>query len=479
MRAIDGSIWAGTRATKHHLRTMFQDCQHGSEMQCSTFLLNVWETAIKEGHLCEELIIRTDNTAKETKNNIMMHMLIWLLCVLPAETPLKSILLGFLIVGHTHNKVDRMFSRFKVAVSGHDFFTPEEMIKTVVAGMPGWDISHSHLTRVWAWKGLEKLQITPFVGFRLVHCMNIFRKPTGIWVKWKQYLTCETWSKPVLVVPADRVHLIAAWRPKRVPQDLFAKKALLQWLDRFEVALSLENERRADLHRLRSIVLRQNPLYTTGPSIDQIIADLSCLRGVGDKRVAEAPMPEDQLVTFFSGSDIPPLPVDSLIRLPKAPAMPGRDSVPDVIGPGSMLIVSADHCPTKVGGTTLLFSVALIVEDVHDGDELLVSWYVPGFVPEASMKSGPKKKVVDLFGEWTKYEQLSAEAANKVELSPVLIVTNAILLYNFAFADRMIPYAVFDQLRSRHGIDVTSLSVSLTRNGNLYRAAVLLSGTGD
>jgi len=484
MCAINGSIWAGTRrASKHHLRTMFQDCQHGSEMQCSTFLLNVWETAMKEGHLCEELIIHTDNTAKETKNNIMMHMLIWLLCVLPAETPLKSILLGFLIVGHTHNKVDRMFSRFKVAVSGHDFFTPEEMIKTVMAGMPGWDISHSHLTRVWAWKGLDTLKITPFVGFRLVHCMNIVRKPTGIWVRWKQYLTCETWSKPVLVVSPDMVRLIAAWRPARVPQR-FKQEPLANmqsWMDKFEVALtdgSRElNERRTDLHRLRNIIKQENPAYTTGPSVDEIITDLSSLRGVGEKRVAEAPMPEDQLVTFFSGSDIPPLPVDSLIRLPKAPAMPGRNSVPDVMGPGSMLIVSADHCPTKVGGTTLLFSVAVVVEDVRDGDELLVSWYVPGFVPEASMKSGPKKKVVDLFGEWTKYEQLSNDAANKVDLSPVLIVGKAVLLYNFIFADRVIPYAVHDQLRNRHGIDVTALSVSLTHHGNLYRAAVLLSGS--
>ena len=289
----------------------------------------------------------------------------------------------------------------------------------------------------------------------------------------------------MLIVPADRVRVIADWRPAQVPQYLELKAQLIARLDKLEVALtdgSRElNERRADLHRLRSIVLRENPAYTTGPSVDRIIADLSCLRGVGHKRVAESAMPEDQLVSFFSGTDIPQLPVDSLIKLPNAPAMPGRESVPDVIGPGSMLIVSADRCPTKVGETTLLFSVALIVEDVPSGsaDELLVSWYVPCFSAEASMKAGKKKKVVDIFGEWTKYEQLSIEAANNVEVSPVLIMPNAILLYNFAFDDRLIPYAVFDHLRTRHGIDVTSLSVSLTPNGNLYRAVVLLSGTGE
>ena len=486
MCAINGSIWAGTEHTKHHLRTMFPDTPHGSEMQCSTFLLNLWEAAMKEGHLCEEMIINADNTAKETKNNTMMWMLIWLLCVLPAHSPLLSFLLCFLIVGHTHNKVDRMFSRLKVALSGHDFFTPEQLMQTVIAGMPGWDISHSHLTRVWAWKDLKELQITPFVGFRLVHCMHIFRKPTGIWVKWKQYLTCEKWSKPVLIVPADRVRVIAEWRPAQVPQDLEGKALLIKWLDKLEVALidgSQElNERRGDLQRLRSIVLRENPAYTTGPSVDSIIADLSHLPGVAHKRdVAESAMPEDQLISFFSGADIPQLPVDSLIKVPNAPAMPGREPVPDVIGPGSMLIVSSTMYPTKVGETTLLFSVALMVEDVPNGsaDELLVSWYVPSFSAEASMKAGKKKQIVDIFGEWTRYEQLSIEGAKNIEVSPVLIAPNAILLYNFDFADRLIPYDVFDHLRTRHGIDVTSLSVSLTAKGNLYRAAVLLSGTGE
>ena len=110
---------------------------------------------------------------------------------------------------------------------------------------------------------------------------------------------------------------------------------------------------------------------------------------------------------------------------------------------------------------------------------MLVSWYVPSFSAEASMKAGKKKQIVDIFGEWTRYEQLSIEGANNIEVSPVLIAPNAILLYNFDFADRLIPYDVFDHLRTRHAIDVTSLSVSLTAKGNLYRAAVLLSGTGE
>ncbi len=235
-----------------------------------------------------------------------------------------------------------------------------------------------------------------------------------------------------MIAPADRMSVIAEWRPTQAPQYLKRKEYMLNWLDKLEVMLAdgsqALNEQRADLHRLRKIILRENPAYTTGPSVDPIIADLSQQRGVGHKRTsAETPMPEDQLVSLFSGADIPQLPVDSLIRMPRAPAMPGREPAPDVIGPGSMLILSSIECPTKMGSTTLLFSVALIVEDVPSGgaDELPVSWFVPCYSPEASMKVGKKKEVVDIFGKWTNYEDLSIEEARNVELSPVLIEINA------------------------------------------------------
>ena len=34
---LSGSMWFGSTQTTHHLRTVFDDCQHGAEMQSSTF----------------------------------------------------------------------------------------------------------------------------------------------------------------------------------------------------------------------------------------------------------------------------------------------------------------------------------------------------------------------------------------------------------------------------------------------------------
>ena len=103
-----GTMWFGTSRMSHHVRTVFDDCQHGAEMQSSSLLFNLHQTAMEEGHLPKHWSIGADNTRKETKNQTTMWMLVWLLCALD-DTPLWIIDVVFLLVGHTHNKLDRFF----------------------------------------------------------------------------------------------------------------------------------------------------------------------------------------------------------------------------------------------------------------------------------------------------------------------------------------------------------------------------------
>ena len=72
---------------------------------------------LSEQHLPTEWVIGADNTAKDTKNKFMCWSLMWLLCV-RSETKLWSVVLTFLLVGHTHDRIDRLFSRVKVALRG-------------------------------------------------------------------------------------------------------------------------------------------------------------------------------------------------------------------------------------------------------------------------------------------------------------------------------------------------------------------------
>ena len=63
--------------------------------------------------------------------------------------------------------------------------------------------------------------------------------------------------------------------------------------------------------------------------------------------------------------------------------------------------------------------------------------------------------------------------------SPVVHLSD-ILECNFDLSsDKTLPYDVFDELRSHHGIDVTGLSVSSTHPGNLYSSYALLGAGCD
>ena len=65
----------------------------------------------------------------------------WLLCVmLMHRLPLHSVCLVFLLVGHTHDHIDRFFSRLRVAIAGRDYYTVAELMKLIVDGLPGFNV---------------------------------------------------------------------------------------------------------------------------------------------------------------------------------------------------------------------------------------------------------------------------------------------------------------------------------------------------
>ena len=110
---LSGSLWTGTKQLTHHVKTIFEDCQHGANMQRTSILENLHTVARLEGHLPEIFHIGADNTPKETKNSTTMAFIIWLLSVL-VHTPLCECQVHFLMVGHTHNEVAPLAVHFRV-----------------------------------------------------------------------------------------------------------------------------------------------------------------------------------------------------------------------------------------------------------------------------------------------------------------------------------------------------------------------------
>ena len=209
-------MWFGSKLTTHHVRTVFNDCAHGSEMQCSAILQNLHEVAVREGHLPQVFVIGADNTRKETRNQYCMWFLAWLLCAL-YETPLRSIEVVFLLVGHTHNKLDRLFSRISVALRGQDYFTVVGMLRKMRERLHYCQLHAGHLAQEWQWKALVEDPLPG--GTRHKHnldCAHAFKLTLdhGICMQWKQWCADQSWSRPVKNIQAHEVARVGNWRPE-------------------------------------------------------------------------------------------------------------------------------------------------------------------------------------------------------------------------------------------------------------------------
>ena len=162
--SLNGAWFFGPRQSPELLvRTMFEDCKHGSNMQASTLLMNLHDRALQEKVLPEEWFINADNTYKETKNNQCMHFMMWLLINLEG-TSLWRVNFVFLLVGHTHNKLYRFFSIVKKALQGHTYFTREDLIRRLHEGIHGLTFDFAHLTDVWNWYAMQKACDMPHIN---------------------------------------------------------------------------------------------------------------------------------------------------------------------------------------------------------------------------------------------------------------------------------------------------------------------------
>lgn len=440
---IIGASWHGPLHTQHHIRTIFEDQPHGSESHCSALLMNVHEAALREQSLPEELVVGTDNTPKEGKNSIVLWFITWLLCALES-TRLWSVVLTFLLVGHTHDSLDRFFSRFAVALAGHNYYTLPEMFEVARAGMPSFGFGVGHMTHQWGFKSLKPL-MPEFRNLRTVHAINIFRRG-GIWVKWKQYMTCDTWSTPVLLIPPHQIPVVARFVPDRVTQSFEKRAAMLAWIDKFECSLSDAQQtietRRACVEWLRRVVRNEHPVYNNGPTIQDILRDLLALRGRPGQapRGDFGPLPTDTVAAGFPGGDQPLLPVNCLVQVTGKWEPPPP---PDIAVPGSMVIVKCGP-EMQFNGDRLLFAMGAMLPQSGSlrADALMVEWWVPSRSAAQTFRPGRKKDVVDVFSKWRPLSSVTMAELSKTRLPPVLVQTEDVLEFNFQLEDDKIGYAV-------------------------------------
>lgn len=173
-----------------------------------------------------------------------------------------------------------------------------------------------------------------------IHVLNFFRDG-GIWVKWKQYMTSGTWSKPILLIPESDMPRVAAWRPAQRQQCFKQASTKLAWLNKFEVSLADANwslHKHSDaLAQLRALVNSRAPWYQAGPNVEEILTYLMKLGGDGQAAVSatasEHAYPADQIVQLFPGARVTgqaiiirPL---ERSRIVHQPAIILHDAIPD------------------------------------------------------------------------------------------------------------------------------------------------------
>ena len=105
-------------------------------------------------------------------------------------------------------------------------------------GLRGFRFTWSHLHTVWDLKGLGAFDMPQLLHLNRVHAINFYRS-NGIWVKWKQYMTSEEWSSPVLLIPPHEMNTIAAWRPTVIPHVYSEtdQRSKWTWLEKFEAQM--------------------------------------------------------------------------------------------------------------------------------------------------------------------------------------------------------------------------------------------------
>ena len=269
-------------------------------------------------------------------------------------------------------------------------------------------------------------------------------------------------------------------------------RSILDWLNHFEVwcaaqpagttYLGLERE----FAWLRAAVRHQLPgTYAPGTEVDDILGGLRGLPqgrpGTDAPGAMAAQFPEDFIAQLFPSGDVPRIPAEALVRVDRVthhlPAAGGNAIRSNHIVPGSLVLVAAPAGSAEAHGHCLRILVGMAVDTTGKTDAILVAWYVPELARIEIYRGGAKKQTLDLFGPWHCIDVLGVRVVRGCRLPSPFVNVGSVLEANFDLgSEDTLPYDVPDSLRTRHQIDLTGFTISMTQRGNLYRQYVLMRG---
>ena len=221
------------------MTSTLENTSHGANSQATMLTRQLHRTSLKEHRLPNTLFVGADNTPKETKNGTVICWGIWLLASL-RTTNLRALEFQYPLVGHTHGGLDRFFSRLIVSLKGRSYLTLGDMASVSQEALKGFSINWNHHGSSFDWTWVRQIFGFEFHRYRNVHALRLEVDDSGLWIKWKQYVSDQSWSRPILLADHDKLPLLERASPP-VIQHAFDEKEqakYLNFLDKLDTYLN-------------------------------------------------------------------------------------------------------------------------------------------------------------------------------------------------------------------------------------------------
>ena len=101
-------------------------------------------------------------------------------------------------------------------------------------------------------------------------------------------------------------------------------------------------------------------------------------------------------------------------------------------------------------------------------DDLVIQWLIPPLGPRIS-RGGRWKDGVDIFGKWRHHSSIHMKEAAAVLMPGAQVRRSDVLMGPIGLDDCTIMYTDLDILVDEHGIDITGLTWTRTKNGSVHR----------
>ena len=152
----------------------------------------------EQEHLPPVLYLQLDNTTRENKNQALFAY-----CAMLVELKIfKKVKLGFLLVGHTHDQIDQMFSRFSVRLRRKKAFSLPTLVQVIEDSYtPSPNVELLKETAdfrefIFCQRSARDQAVNQLNDLTFQHHIKFYLKDGESYLHGKKYTTTQEWTPP-------------------------------------------------------------------------------------------------------------------------------------------------------------------------------------------------------------------------------------------------------------------------------------------